>query len=229
MNISEILNKIKEFYGIKKDAELAKMLDISPQTLSNWKNRNTYDPLLVYTKCVGINAEWLLTGKGSMNRHEPLDKDVLIQLAEDTDFVFTPDKNKIIPLYDLDNNDDLKNILEKKTDDSQILNFLKIPNLTGSDGAAYVKGNSMKPLFKSGDIIIFKGIPVSDIFWGEIYLIEIALDDNTCFSTIKYLNKSESGEDSIRLTSENPAYDSQDIPLNKINAIALIRASIRMH
>lgn len=63
---SLILNKIKEYYNIKKDADFARFLGISPQLLSNWHARNTLDVALLYTKCLDLNPEWLLTGNGEM-------------------------------------------------------------------------------------------------------------------------------------------------------------------
>lgn len=61
-----MLNKIKEYYKFNSDSDFAKYLGITPQNLSNWKSRNTFDAELIYTKCEDINPEWLLTGKGEM-------------------------------------------------------------------------------------------------------------------------------------------------------------------
>lgn len=44
MDKISILNDIKKHYGFRKNKEFANSLGISPQTLSNWKARNTYDP-----------------------------------------------------------------------------------------------------------------------------------------------------------------------------------------
>ncbi len=65
-NISLILNEIKLHYKIGTDAEFASFLGINAQTLSNWKARNSFDLELIHSKCVGINANWLLTGEGEM-------------------------------------------------------------------------------------------------------------------------------------------------------------------
>lgn len=64
MDKSFIINDIKKHFNYEKDADFARFLGITPQTLSNWKARNTYDPELLYTKCVVFNAEWILTGEG---------------------------------------------------------------------------------------------------------------------------------------------------------------------
>jgi len=61
-----ILNKIKEHYSFKKDAEFARFLEIKTQTLSSWYTRNTFDIELLYAKCVGIDGNFLLTGVGNI-------------------------------------------------------------------------------------------------------------------------------------------------------------------
>lgn len=70
MDKTLIINRIKKHYGFNKDSDFANYLGISPQVLSNWKSRNTYDAELIYTKCVEVAPEWLLTGKGEMIKTE---------------------------------------------------------------------------------------------------------------------------------------------------------------
>lgn len=73
---SFILNEIKLYYKFKTDAEFSDFLGVGQQTISNWRNRNTFDIDLIYTKCVNINANWLLSGEGEMfqNSDEILSK-----------------------------------------------------------------------------------------------------------------------------------------------------------
>ena len=47
-------------------AQFAKLLGVSPQTISAWIARNTFDSELIYAKCRYINPSWLLTGQGNM-------------------------------------------------------------------------------------------------------------------------------------------------------------------
>jgi len=61
-----ILNSLIEFYKFRNNAEFAKFLGITPQALSNWYSRNSIDFRLLYTKCLDINGEWILSGKGEM-------------------------------------------------------------------------------------------------------------------------------------------------------------------
>lgn len=71
MNIDKslILNKIKEEYSFKKDAEFARFLEIKPQTLASWYSRNTFDIELLYSKCELIDGNFLLSGKGNVLRN----------------------------------------------------------------------------------------------------------------------------------------------------------------
>ena len=64
-----IINELMNYYKFKKYADFANFLEIKPQVLSNWISRNTFDFEIIYTKCVEINPDWLLTGKGEMLRN----------------------------------------------------------------------------------------------------------------------------------------------------------------
>jgi len=62
----QIINKLKEYYNLKNDVDFAEYLGIPSTTLSSWKSRDSIDYDLVYSKCVGIDANWILTGAGNM-------------------------------------------------------------------------------------------------------------------------------------------------------------------
>lgn len=47
-------------------AQFAQMLGVKPPTINAWITRNTYDAALVFIKCKGVSAEWLLSGNGPM-------------------------------------------------------------------------------------------------------------------------------------------------------------------
>ncbi|GAA0841246.1 helix-turn-helix domain-containing protein [Marinobacter szutsaonensis] len=63
---------MKRIYGVDKDAELARALDISPQTLSSWRQRSAV-PYALCVECAkskGASLDWLLYGEGPMMREE---------------------------------------------------------------------------------------------------------------------------------------------------------------
>ena len=131
-----------------------------------------------------------------------------------------------IILYDISAAANLKTLLGDKT--QNILGKISIPDIPKCDGAVYVKGDSMYPLLKSGDIIAYKEVHNFDsVVKGEMYLISFELDGDE-YLTVKYVNHSEK-EGCIKLVSYNPHHDPMDIPVSSIYAMALVKVSIRMN
>ena len=63
-----MLDAMIAHYTSGNKAKFATLLGVSAQTISAWGARNTFDSELIYTKCVGLSSEWLLTGDGAMLR-----------------------------------------------------------------------------------------------------------------------------------------------------------------
>ena len=61
-----ILKKIMSHLNIHKDYLFADFLGISQSTLANWFKRDVINYELIISKCDFLDANWLLTGKGSM-------------------------------------------------------------------------------------------------------------------------------------------------------------------
>lgn len=53
-------------YADGNKSRFASMLGVTPQAISAWEKRNTFDIELIYSKCEYLNATWLLTGTGEM-------------------------------------------------------------------------------------------------------------------------------------------------------------------
>ena len=107
-----------------------------------------------------------------------------------------------------------------------VVGKIVIPNMSSCDGAVYVSGDSMYPLLKSGDIIGFKEISdFQHLIYGEMYLVSFCLDGND-YLVVKYVNRSEvSG--CIQLVSYNPHHQPMDLPIENIQAMAIVKFSIR--
>src|SRR5690606_23441679 len=112
-------------------------------------------------------------------------------------------KDQEIPLYNIEAAAGLVSLFQSNGDNKPI-DTLKIPNLPKCDGAVFVTGDSMYPLLKSGDIVVYKQINdfSSDIFWGEMYLISVEVAGEEYIS-VKYVQKSDLGERYIKLVSQN--------------------------
>lgn len=109
------------------------------------------------------------------------------------------------------------------------VNYMRVPNLPIVDGAIYIRGESMSPLIKSGDIVMFKKkeLSIDNILWGEIYLLSFVSDGDP-YTAVKYIHKAEL-PDYVRLVSFNPSFAPKDIPMSSITALALVKASLTYH
>lgn len=223
MDKSLILNDIKKHLEIRYEKEFADFLGIKPTTLSMWHKRNTYDAELLFNKCEFLNPLWLLTGKGEMLKTSG----VTIQNQNRKTSDSTIDIQEV-PLYDLEASAGLVQLFRDK---GNILDTIKIPNIPKCDGALPITGDSMYPLLKSGDIALYKEVPVEmqSIFFGEMYLLGIQIDEHEEMVTAKYVQKSELGNDYIKLVSQNQNHQPKDIPLKMVTAMALIKVSIRIN
>lgn len=169
------------------------------------------------------SSEWLISGRGPMIKEvETISPANTFQLKTDRQVELQE-----IPLYDLTATAGLVAIYNNMIPDP--VDHLRVPNLPPVDGAVYVRGDSMSPLLKSGDIIIFKKVELSLdlILWGQIYLLSYAIGGDT-FTVVKYVKRSQK-EGYVQLVSANSFYDPQDIPASAITALALVKASITFY
>ncbi len=136
---------------------------------------------------------------------------------------------QLVPLYNLEATAGLVELFRNHSDD-QPIDHISIPNLPKCDGAVFAVGDSMYPLLKSGDIVMYKEIKNmrEGIFYGEMYLISLDVDGEE-YVSVKWLQKSDKGEDYIKLVSENRHHQPKDVPMSQVKALALIKASIRIN
>ena len=66
MNKTEMMDSLIRHYTKGNKAKFATKIGVSPQTLSKWLGRNTFDAEILFKHCEGISAEWLLSGEGDM-------------------------------------------------------------------------------------------------------------------------------------------------------------------
>lgn len=157
-------------------------------------------------------------------------KNVADEVAPSHTFALRTDRKvevQDIPLYDLSAAAGLVAIFNNNHISPE--DYLRVPNLPPVDGAIYVRGESMTPLLKSGDIIIYKRLELSldSILWGQIYLLSFEAGGDT-FTVVKYLQKSDT-PGYVRLVSQNERFQPKDIPLTSIHALAIVKASITFH
>lgn len=170
-----------------------------------------------------LSPTWLMTGEGEMLNpsHDATASHTFSTKADRN--VATQD----VPLYDFGASAGLVEIFNNAS--VLPIDTLRIPHLPPVDGAVFVRGDSMSPLLKSGDIVLYKkkDLSISSIIWGEIYILSFLLD-NDSYTAVKYIRKS-AAQGMVTLASFNPDFAPMDIPMSSITALALVKASISFH
>lgn len=227
LNVLNIVKRAKQVRGFKTDAELANYLGISRSTLSNWCSRNSIDFPLLLTKLKDVDYNWLLVGKGKPVRERKMcDTNLVTGEVEILHNPKTPDamKDRSVSLYDITAAANLRTLLANKH--QYVVGQIQIPSIPLCDGAVYISGDSMYPILKSGDIVGFKEISsFSNVIYGEMYLVSFNIDGDEYLS-VKYVNRSEV-EGCIKLVSYNTHHEPMDLPFTSIQAMAIVKFSIR--
>jgi phage repressor protein C with HTH and peptisase S24 domain len=174
-----------------------------------------------------INPNWLLTGQGDMFVSND---DFLLNREIDSFKLKTDNSIEVqqIPLYDIEAVAGLVPLFGGKNNPTP-MDYISIPRLPKCDGAVYVTGDSMYPLLKSGDIVLYKEVSdiKNEIFWGEMYLLSLDMSGEE-YITVKYIQKSEING-CVKLVSQNKHHQDKDVEYGKIKALALVKASVRIN
>lgn len=55
--VERLFDKLKAFYGVEQNLELAEILQVSSSRLSNWKRRGSVDYEVIISHCVANNID----------------------------------------------------------------------------------------------------------------------------------------------------------------------------
>lgn len=178
--------------------------------------------------CQDINTVWLLSGQETMlkNSDYPTNSDQNFVSEDSAEY-----NKQLVPLYDIKTLAAAEALFKEGNNNQTHLGYITIPNLPKCDGAIYASSDSMYPLLKSGDIILYKKIApsVENIYWGEIYLVSLINKDEDEFLMLKWIHKSEKGDEFITLSSENKHHQPKDFNIKAIKGLALVKASIKIN
>lgn len=179
-------------------------------------------------KYPNVNPDYILTGRGDkLKGKSKEDFGGILPIAK------SKTKEKILSisefnLYDLDVSAGLSRLFSEDGDQNKaFLGKISVPNMPRCDGAVKVIGDSMYPLLKSGDIIAYKEVhSMEAIQWGEIYILQLEYDSDISV-VVKYVKKSDQGNDYINLVSYNKEHDPKDVRKENITAMARVMLCIR--
>ena len=211
MGKKDMILALIEHYSNGNKAQFASLLGITPQGLSTWIKRESFDIELIFSKCEGISAQWLLTGNGEMI------KDDKREVAHQTE-----NPKEGIPLIPF------SAMAGALTGEQSALEYecerYVVPAFHNADFLMPVKGNSMTPTYISGDIVACQRVPMTDIFfqWNKPYVLDTAQG-----AIIKRI-KPGSDKDHVLIVSDNKEYDPFELPYKDIDAVALVIGLIRL-
>lgn len=242
MDIIKKINEIAVTYFEDNNSKFAAALGTSEANIRNYRSKIVPKVDFIVKLCneLDISFEWMFNDSGEMKK---VKKDADVSLT----YLATAEKHSApagtypptagignnlqhdqgIPLYEMN---PAGNLLDFFNQPPNIIDYIQIPKLPKSDGALYILGESMYPVLKSGDIVIYKKVNnlKEGIYYGEMYLLSINIDGDDA-SILRYVHHSEKGEDYIRLISHNTTHAPKDIPMEYVKAMALIKASIRIN
>ena len=211
MGKKDMILALIEHYSNGNKAQFASLLGITPQGLSTWIKRESFDIELVFSKCEGVSAQWLLTGEGEMIKD---DKREVAHQAENP--------KEGIPLIPF------SAMAGALTGEQSALEYecerYVVPAFHNAEFLIPVKGNSMTPTYISGDIVACQRVPMTDIFfqWNKPYVLDTAQG-----AIIKRI-KPGSDKDHVLIVSDNKEYDPFELPYKDIYAVALVIGLIRL-
>ncbi|CAA0255081.1 S24 family peptidase [Tenacibaculum maritimum] len=222
-----IVERIKEFIDFKdiKVTSFERKIGASKGVLSRSIKNKTDIQSKWASKIVEnypqINATWLLTGEGSMLKDE---KEVNVRMLR-TDTVIATSQH--VPYYNISATASIVEAFTSEAPEIPI-EHISIPNLPKCDGALNITGDSMYPLLKSGDIVMYRNVnDVSNIIWGEMYLMYLNCHGDEFFFC-KYIHKAEK-EGFVKLVSQNKHHEAKEFPISCIKQLAIVKASIRIN
>lgn len=201
-------------------AQFAKHLGVSPQTVSAWIARNTFDSELIYAKCRYINPSWLLTGQGNMlTSTESIQQNVESKHEAISIMKGMPSDIKPIPLVTEHAAAGFGNECFTIEDDD-VKDYYVIPKFRFNhvDFMIEVSGLSMYPHFKSGDVIACTILHEAKyIQWNRCHVIATREQG----ILVKRIMPSEN-EECFKIVSDNKDFPPFDLPKEEITGIALV-------
>lgn len=226
MDKTKMLEGLIRHYTKGNKAQFAKLLGVSAQTISAWIARNTFDAELIYAKCRYVDSSWLLTGEGAMlqeteNNNAPTPKHT-VEIAHQVPH----GSSKGIPLIPLDAvaGFPAESGGGVRLEDCERYVIPEFEN-KGANFLIRVSGDSMVPLYYSGDLLACRKITDIRFFqWGTVYVLETSQG-----VLVKRVQESVDHADSILCVSENSSVHHPFLlPRDDIRSLSIIVGLVRL-
>lgn len=208
MNKREVCGRIKSYMKENKikQVEIAAKMGVGQSYISAMINgeRDTLRLAEALSENYGVSLDWLIGGCGSNDSTETNDVKTNGNVAMKPHYLTLGQMGAL---------------LEEQGTDSEMLPV--IPKLPKYDYTLEVRGDSMLPEYKSGDIVACLDVTKSSfIQWGRVHLL------NTTQGVVMKVVYEE-GEN-IRCVSRNEAYPDIIIPKAEVYSIGLVVGMLRI-
>ena len=230
--LTERLKQFRKELHLTQDAVAAR-LGIGKSALSMIENghaalsaRNR--DLLI--RAYGLNPAWLDEGREPMLVGRSETDDPSAGEASTTAPLPVPEggslHRQVIPLYGIDPTGGLSSLLEYPENFTPE-EYLQIPGLTRCDGAVRAGDNGMSPLFRRGDLILYRRADRGeDPFWGDMYLVGVEMEGEE-YITVRYLRPGKR-EGFLELRGNDPSLPGREVERRRIRAWARVVAVLRI-
>ena len=207
-----VKQRIIEFIKYKGigQTKFEKAVGLSNGYLNQLRHAPSYEKIqMIIGAFPDLNEVWLLTGEGEMLKSE----------AQQSASLPATEKSRIRYWVDVEATAGGLAMFEDNPMSRCI--EMSIPEFGDCTDAVNLYGDSMFPLYKSGQIIILKEWVESFIDFGNVYLVITKSGSRM----VKYLRK---GSDAAHVTcvSENPAFDPFEILIDDILKLYIVKGSI---
>lgn len=202
LRAGEVLDRIIQLKSLKNDAELSRFFNVKPNTLSNWRSRNTLPHDLIFDTCEreGWSLDFVLTGKEGK---KPGKDGHGLREKIDTDFTYVPQVNGKISAgqgFVPDNVIEMRVAFRKEW----IARKGNAKNMV----LVKVSGDSMEPTLLNGDLVL--------VDRGRNYLepqggvYAVALDEVIMIKRVQPLG------DRVRIISDNKMYEAFEVRADQV-------------
>lgn len=236
-NILKAMEKIAVNEGItitKLEQKIGASKGVLSRAISNNSDIQSKWLLSLVDNYPQYRTDWIITGTEPMlKERKTADKEITVinephRISNNRKTKDRIYENQEIPFYDIEVAAGLKDIFDNRKS-QRVLDTIRIPGLPKCDGALPATGDSMYPLLKAGDLVCFRRASFDSIFWGEMYILDLQIDDWDTMLTVKFIQKSDKGDDYVKLVSHNQHHQPKDVNMKQIRAIAMVKATIRIN
>ena len=190
-------------FGIKEAKEANKKVD----NLQRGRGALTAFEMTCFKKA-SISTEYIEFGKGA-------------PFSYGSDY--QPPKAKGIPLYDVAASAGTGLAFDTQT---KIIAYFEMPNFSDCQAVISVFGDSMLPVYRSGDKVVLKEITSNIIPYGQVFVITVK-EGVGSQTYLKLIFPCSDGRNEIILRSYNSDYPDIPCMLSDIQKLFIVKGSIR--